>query len=49
MIVNLIIYKLAHVFVYLNSFPDLEMVDILHFLHETLAGIFFKKKPQQFL
>lgn len=30
-IVNLIIYKLAHVFVYLYSFPNLEMVDILHF------------------
>ena len=30
-IVNIIIYKLAHVFVYLNSFPNLEMVDILHF------------------
>lgn len=29
--VNLIIYKLAHVFVYLNSFPNQEMVDILHF------------------
>ena len=48
MIVNLIIYKLGYFFVYLNSFPNLEM-QIFCILHETLPGIFFKQKPLQFL